>query len=93
MLGLDLADAMKLGSLLAEHDDVARKAKIILNKISTYQKSLSALEVCKKPVIAAVHSVCIGGGVNLIASADIRYCSKDAYFQIKEVKMYIFPDF
>lgn len=40
---------------------------------------------CHKPVIAAIHNGCIGGGVDLITAADVRYCSKDAFFQIKEV--------
>lgn len=40
---------------------------------------------CNKPVIAAVHGGCIGGGVDLITAADIRYCTQDAFFQIKEV--------
>jgi len=36
-------------------------------------------------VIAAVHNACIGGGLDLISAADIRYCTSDAVFQIKEV--------
>lgn len=35
--------------------------------------------------MAAVHSACIGGGVDLICAADIRYCTDDAWFQVKEV--------
>lgn len=38
-----------------------------------------------KPVICAVHGGCIGGAVDLIAAADMRYCSSDAWFQIKEI--------
>ncbi len=38
---------------------------------------------CPKPVIAAIHNACIGGGVDMITACDIRYCSKDAYFVIK----------
>lgn len=36
-------------------------------------------------MIAAIHGACIGGGVDMISAADIRYCSSDAWFQIKEV--------
>lgn len=35
-------------------------------------------------MITAIHNACIGGGVDLISAADIRYCTKDAWFQIKE---------
>lgn len=46
---------------------------------------MSSLEKCQKPVIVAVHSACVGAGVNLIAAADIRYCTDDAWFTVKEV--------
>jgi delta(3,5)-delta(2,4)-dienoyl-CoA isomerase len=32
-----------------------------------------------------VHGHCVGGGVDLITACDIRYCSKDAWFSVKEV--------
>lgn len=32
-----------------------------------------------------MHGGCIGGGVDLITAADIRFCTQDAFFQIKEV--------
>ena len=38
-------------------------------------------------MIAAVHAGCIGGGVDLVTAADIRYCTQDAFFQIKEVEI------
>lgn len=53
--------------------------------IKLYQDSISSLELCSKPVLAAVHSACVGAGVDLITSADLRYCTKDAWFQVKEV--------
>jgi hypothetical protein len=40
---------------------------------------------CPKPVISAIHNACIGGAVDLITAADIRYCTDDAWFQVKEV--------
>ena len=66
-------------------DDVARRARLLEGYIKSYQDSISALEKCCKPVIAAVHQACVGAGVDLITAADIRLCSKDAWFQVKEV--------
>jgi delta(3,5)-delta(2,4)-dienoyl-CoA isomerase len=40
---------------------------------------------CPKPVIGAIHNACIGGAVDLITAVDIRYCTTDAWFQVKEV--------
>ncbi|XP_047060700.1 delta(3,5)-Delta(2,4)-dienoyl-CoA isomerase, peroxisomal-like [Lolium rigidum] len=56
------------------------------------QAALTAVELCRKPVIAAVHGACVGGGVDLVAACDIRYCSKDATFVLKEVDMAIVAD-
>jgi enoyl-CoA hydratase len=44
----------------------------------------NAIEECPKPVIAAVHSRCIGGGLDIISACDIRLCSEDASFCLKE---------
>ncbi|XP_062916072.1 delta(3,5)-Delta(2,4)-dienoyl-CoA isomerase, mitochondrial [Mobula hypostoma] len=82
--GIDLMDMA--GDLLqSEETDTARKAWHLRNKILQFQESFSAIEKCPKPVIAAVHSGCIGAGVDLITACDIRLCSQDAWFQVKEV--------
>lgn len=48
---------------------------------------MTSLEICSKPVIAAVHSGCIGAGIDMITAADIRYCTEDAWFTVKEVEI------
>ncbi|XP_037936908.1 delta(3,5)-Delta(2,4)-dienoyl-CoA isomerase, mitochondrial [Teleopsis dalmanni] len=83
--GIDLTDVISLGTEMSDVDDVARKGMILGRTIKLYQESMSALENCPKPVIVAVHSACIGAGVDLITAADIRYCTTDAFFQVKEV--------
>ena len=42
---------------------------------------------CPKPVIAAIHGPCVGGGTNMVTFADIRYCTQDAWFQVKEAAL------
>jgi len=56
------------------------------------QQSTTVLEKCRKPVIAAVHSHCIGGGVDMICACDIRLASKDAVFSVRETRMAILAD-
>ncbi|EEC20512.1 enoyl-CoA isomerase, putative, partial [Ixodes scapularis] len=72
-----------------EDPDVARKARHLYN--FSQMHFIVALQ-CSKPVIAAVHNGCIGGGVNLITACDMRYCTSDAYFQIKEVELGLAAD-
>lgn len=56
------------------------------------QDCVSAPERCKVPVIAAVHGHCIGGAVDLISACDLRLCSKDASFCIKETDLGMVAD-
>ena len=56
------------------------------------QACFSAPEKCRKPVIAAVHGHCIGGGVDLTTACDIRLCTEDATFAIHETKIAIVAD-
>jgi enoyl-CoA hydratase len=56
------------------------------------QEGFTKIESCRKPVIAAVHSHCIGGGMDMICACDIRLASKDAIFSIRETRMGIVAD-
>ena len=49
------------------------------------QDTLTSIERCRKPVLAAIQGPCIGGGVDLVAACDMRYCSANAYFSVKEI--------
>ncbi|HSG35628.1 MAG TPA: crotonase/enoyl-CoA hydratase family protein [Sphingomonadaceae bacterium] len=44
------------------------------------------------PVIAAVHGVCFGGGLQIASGADIRVVAPDARLSIMELKWGIVPD-
>jgi len=61
-------------------------------EVHRLQHAITAVAECPKPVIAAVHGYCIGGGVDLIAACDIRLASADAVFSVREVKMAIVAD-
>jgi enoyl-CoA hydratase len=50
------------------------------------------IEECPKPVIAAVHGKCIGGGLDMICACDIRLCTEDAIFCLKEANIGIVAD-
>ena len=84
--GIDLA---MLAGVADEVDDdcEGRKREKLRRTILALQDSLSSLERCRKPVLAAIHGACIGGGIDLICCADMRYCSSDAHFSIKEIDM------
>ena len=60
--------------------------------ILRFQAAISSVAKCPKPVVAAVHGYCIGGGVDLIAACDIRLASADAIFSVREAKVAIVAD-
>jgi enoyl-CoA hydratase len=60
--------------------------------ILRFQAAITSVATCPKPVIAAVHGYCIGGGVDLIAACDIRLASADAIFSVREAKVAIVAD-
>ncbi len=51
-----------------------------------------AQEHAVQPVIIAITGACIGGGVDLCTAADIRICSADAWFCVKEVDIGLAAD-
>ena len=53
---------------------------------------MSSLEKVRVPVIAAINGFCIGAGVDLTSACDIRICSKDTKFTIKEVDIGLAAD-
>jgi len=85
--GTDLEEAAKLlGQGSADGRERMRK------EIQAVQQSFTKIEKCRKPVIAAVHSHCIGAGVDLICACDIRMATADAIFSIRETRMGIIAD-
>jgi enoyl-CoA hydratase len=85
--GLDLGVATALLG-----DNSASSREKLRKLVMKLQDSFSAIERFRKPVIAAVHGWCIGGGVDLLSACDIRLASADALFSIRETRIGIIAD-
>lgn len=91
--GLDLPAMLEeLGPLLTGENNTALERTKLLRLIEQMQGATEGLARSRKPVIAAVHGWCIGAGMNLIAASDFRYCSQDAKFSLREVRVGILAD-
>ncbi|MBI5481310.1 MAG: crotonase/enoyl-CoA hydratase family protein [Deltaproteobacteria bacterium] len=55
-----------------------------LHRIRELQETMTCIERCRKPVIAAVHGHCVGAGLDLITACDVRLCTRDAIFSLRE---------
>ncbi len=97
-VGLDLKE---MGQLLtgspttaagSARPSPAARAFAARQSIAVLQQAITAVADCPKPVVAAVHGFCIGGGVDLITACDIRLASADATFSVRETKVAIVAD-
>ncbi|MFW6335299.1 MAG: crotonase/enoyl-CoA hydratase family protein [Desulfosalsimonas sp.] len=80
-------DLMGMAGELPELMDEGQKGGVkwaLLKKIHAMQDAISCIEWCRKPVIAAIHGHCVGAGLDMATACDIRLCSSDALFCLKE---------
>ena len=92
--GLDTSlfgDLAKSGAETKEERDLQAQL-IFYNEITRLQKTFTALEVARVPIIAAIQGGCIGGGLDLITACDIRYATKDAFFTLFETNLAMTAD-
>jgi len=85
--GLDLKSLASLGL-----DGSARAGLDFPEKLRVLFDCCDLLESCPKPVIAAVNGLCIGGGLDIISACDIRLCSADASFSLRETAIGLVAD-
>lgn len=56
------------------------------------QDALTVLEEARFPVICAIQGGCIGGAVDMVCAADLRFASTDAVFRIEEINIGMMAD-
>jgi methylglutaconyl-CoA hydratase len=77
--------------------DLSMAASSSSTKEEVKQSFINGLQVFEtlyrfpKPVIARINGPCLGGGVGLVFTTDIRVIHQDAYFALTEVKRGIIP--
>jgi enoyl-CoA hydratase len=89
--GIDLETLMDLQKYNQISCEGRRREKL-RKFILAFQDNITALEKCRKPVLAAIQNACVGGGVDIISACDMRYCTDAAYFAIKEVDLGLVAD-
>ena len=72
--------------------DSASMREAFMTAATALQDSFTAFEKARFPVIAAIQGPCVGGGVDMICAADMRYGTQDAWMRIEETNIGMFAD-
>jgi enoyl-CoA hydratase len=70
----------------------AARSAALRSVILRMQAAVTSVADCPKPVIAAVHGYCIGGGMDLATACDVRLASADARFSVRETRLAMVAD-
>ncbi|GAB3378311.1 crotonase/enoyl-CoA hydratase family protein [Lysobacter fragariae] len=91
--GIDLSMLLDLQQeAIDPHGCAGRTRENLRRDLLDLQDVVSTIERCRVPVLAAIHGACIGGGIDIACACDIRYCSADAKFSVKEVDLAVTAD-
>jgi len=87
--GMDLevfsgGSSLSVGSGVTEE---GRKRAYMWMMVQHLQDSFTALEQARIPVLCAIQGGCIGGAIDMVSAADMRYCSADAFFCVMEINI------
>ena len=90
--GMDLSVFGSPGSVSNPDMNHYTAAEVFRSNIKQIQSSFNALEEARIPVLIACQGGVIGGAIDMISAADIRWCTKDAFFCIQETNIAMTAD-
>jgi len=89
--GLDLSPTNEVIRLLSKKPSADQKMRLF-DIIKRVQSIYTELEVLRAPTIAVIQGHCLGAGLELVCSCDMRFCSSDALFGLPEPRFGIITD-
>lgn len=90
--GLDLVRMMNvLGPLIMQNQMAAGRTEL-RDLVFRLQEGFNAVASCRKPVIAALHGYCIGGGLDFATACDVRLASADVKISLRETRIAMVAD-
>ena len=80
------------GSSVAMDDQSAEGRAAIADMLAGLQSTFTRMENLRIPVIVAIQGGCIGGAVDMVTAACLRYASAESFFCIQEINIGMVAD-
>ena len=80
------------GASVSMDDQSAEGRAAITDMLAGLQSTFTRIENLRIPVIVALQGGCIGGAVDMVTAACLRYASSDAFFCIQEINIGMVAD-
>jgi len=75
------------GADISQFEDMRAAREAVKHYEAMAEEALMSIYRCAKPTLACIRGYCIGGGVNVAISCDIRIASDDAVFSIPAARL------
>lgn len=79
-------------SAIAMDDQSPEGRAAVFDMLGDMQATFTKIEALRIPVICAIQGGCIGGAVDMVTAACIRYATTDAFFCIQEINIGMVAD-
>ena len=70
------------GNDISEFKDARSNSKLAKQYGEIHHAALAALSECRHPIVALIHGICVGGGLEIASLCDLRICGKSSRFGV-----------
>ena len=79
--------AFAAGADISEFETTRRNTKLAKKYGAALEATMGAIARCRHPIVAMIHGVCVGGGLEVITQCDLRICGASSRFGIPIAKL------
>jgi enoyl-CoA hydratase len=79
--------AFAAGADISEFETTRRNASLAKKYGAVLEATMAAIARCRHPIVAMIHGVCVGGGLEVISQCDLRICGTSSRFGIPIAKL------
>jgi enoyl-CoA hydratase/carnithine racemase len=74
--------AFAAGADISEFETTRKNARVAKKYGEVLEATMGAIARCRHPIVAMIHGVCVGGGLEIVSQCDLRICGASSRFGI-----------